>query len=197
MELTGKKWENFSTKEIEINKSFGDTNILKTLSLGELIDDLTLFANEMKIDGVNIYELPILIDYSYGQRFTINSLRNFKDFAAFSITDRNNKLVFEEPDVRPEFGEFCEIDYKQNNKLVVIMKTKKAAMRLLRTVKYVLEDDDIKSYVDIQDSIYAPIRFRFSGDEFNLIDLEDMIIENNYIVDEKILRKAVNKVEYF
>lgn len=191
MELTGKKRENFSTKEIEINKSFGDTNILKTLSLGELIDDLTLFANEMKTDGVNIYELPILIDYSYGQRFTINSLRNFKDFAAFSITDRNNKLVFEEPDVRPEFGEFCEIDYKQNNKLVVIMKTKKAAMRLPRTVKYVLEDDDI------QDSIYAPIRFRFSGDEFNLIELGDMIIENNDVGDEKILRKAVNKVEYF
>lgn len=191
MELTGKKWENFSTKEIEINKSFGDTNILKTLSLGELIDDLILFANEMKTDGVNIYELPILIDYSYGQRFTINSLRNFKDFAAFSITDRNNKLVFEELDVRPEFGEFCEIDYKQNNKLVVIMKTKKTAMRLLRTVKYVLEDDDI------QDSIYAPIRFRFSGEEFNLIELEDMIIKNNDVVDEKILRKTVNKVEYF
>ena len=191
MELTGKKWENFSTKEIEINKSFGDTNIFKTLSLGELIDDLILFANEMKTDDVNIYELPILIDYSYGQRFTINSLRNFKDFAAFSITDRNNKLVFEELDVRPEFGEFCEIDYKQNNKIVVIMKTKKAAMRLLRTVKYVLEDDDI------QDSIYAPIRFRFSGDKFNLIELEDMIIENNDVDDEKILRKVVNKVEYF
>lgn len=194
MELTSKKWENFSTKEIKMNNSFGNNDILKTLSLGELIDDLTLFANEMKTDGVNIYELPILIDYSYGTRFTINSIRNFKDFAAFSITDRNNKLIFEEPDVRPEFGEFCEIDYKQNNKLVVIMKTRKAAMRLLRTVKYVLENDDIKSYADIQDSIYAPIRFRFSGDEFNLIELEDMICENNDIVDEKILRQCINKI---
>lgn len=193
MELTGKKWENFSTKQIKTDNYFGCNNKLKTLSLGELIDDLNEYSNELKNDNVNIYDLPVLIDYSFGTRFTINKIRSFGEFCAFSISDRENKLIFEEPDVRPEFGEYCEIDYRCDNGLIVNVKTKNAGMRLLRTVKYVLENDDIKSRFNISDSPYAPHRFKFSADEFDLNTLEDLICDNNDIVDEHILRKSIKK----
>lgn len=70
------------------------------------------------------------------------------------------------------------------------MVSKLAGERLLRLVKYVLDTDNPKSFLDYRE--YEPnwIQFKFQREEFNLELLDKLAKENDNILNEAILRQC-------
>lgn len=183
MELKGKKWENYSTKN----------NNLPTMSLTDLkeyIDDSIYNAELNKMDPSDI---PVLVRYD-GKNHVVSSLSfgigNDNNMRYTIDTSHRDKLVFTAPDSKPEVGEYWTSRGPSDYDCSGFVVSKLAGERLLRMVKYVLDTDNPKSWLDFRD--YEPnwIQFKFKSEEFNLELLDKMSKDAGGIITEEILRKC-------
>lgn len=109
---------------------------------------------------------------------------------------KSDEIKVEVPDVRPDGGgEYWQSRGLSHYDVSGFVKSKQAGERLLRFVKYVLENDKPKTFLDYRESEPKWIQFKFSAEEFYISQLEVMAKANNDIITEEIIRKCVKHKE--
>lgn len=190
MKLNGKKWENYSTPYIDTcNKSkYISAPELETFSLGELKEKVDWLIHNEEINHKDIYEVPVFIEYNNSLHLmrVVSSGVNHCTFG----TDKGEKLIFTAPDSRPEVGEYWKSRGVSIYDCSGFVVSKLAGERLLRLVKYVLETDTPKSWLDFRENEPNWIQFKFKKEEFDLEKLDKLSKEANGIITEEILRKC-------
>lgn len=194
MKLDGKKWENYSTPCID---KYGDGEMyirfgldkLQTPSLTELQRSINCAIDNYKNNGINPSNVPVFIKVDRKEFVISNSIYCIPPKFILE-TDKDSEPIFTAPDSRPEVGEFWRSRGCSNEDCSGFVVSKKAGERLLRLVKYVLETDNPKSWLDFRE--YEPnwIQFKFRHEEFDLEKLHLLSIENGGIVTEDLLRKC-------
>lgn len=99
------------------------------------------------------------------------------------------KWHWEAPDEKPDYGEYWNprgIGYDLSG----FVKSKQAGERILQMVKEVLGKENPDSWLDYRE--YEPnwIQFKFQKAEFDLDELFDMVMNNNYILTKEILMEC-------
>lgn len=194
MELKGEKWNNYSTPYIdkyckgEMSIRYG-LDKLQTLSLTELKRNIDYAIDNYKNNGVNPNNVPIFIKVD-NKEFVISNSSYCIPPKFILETDKDSELIFTAPDKRPEVGEFWRSRGASDYDCSGFVVSKLAGERLLRLVKYVLETDNPKSWLDFRE--YEPnwIQFKFNHEEFYLEKLHLLSIENGGVVTEQILREC-------
>lgn len=202
MELTGTKWENYSTKSVDHRKqdkywieNHPDECVLKTASLGEMRDKIEWMIKNANMNHKNIYDIPFLIEYDNKQHVVETAACGHGSLGmicSLQLSDWD-KLVFTAPDTRPEKGEFWTSRGATSFDCSGFVVSKLAGERLRRMVNCVLEKDETKSWLDYRD--YDPnwIQYKFSAEEFDVEKLDEKARENNNILTEDILRECVKE----
>lgn len=194
MELKGDKWNNYSTPYIdkygkeEMSIKFG-LDKLQTFSLTELQRSINNAIDNYKNNGINPSNVPVFIKIDSKEFVISNSI--YYILPKFILeTDKDSELIFTAPDSRPKVGEYWKSSGPSDQDCSGFVVSKLAGERLLRLVKYVLETDNPKSWLDFRE--YEPnwIQFKFSAKEFNVELLDSLSKENNEIVTEELLRKC-------
>lgn len=98
---------------------------------------------------------------------------------------------FDPKDERPPVGEYWKSRSPSSFDVSGYITSKAAGLRLLRMVKYILDTDEPKTWLDYRE--YEPnyIQFKFSADEFDVEKLSDLSIANGGIITEQIVRQCV------
>lgn len=68
--------------------------------------------------------------------------------------------------------------------------SKAAGLRLLRMVRYVLDTDEPKTWLDYREHEPNWIQFKFSAEEFDVEKLDQMAKANDNIITEQIVRQC-------
>lgn len=196
MRLEGEKWQNYSTSFVDNIKKDNKENgteipsygHLQTFSLGELRDNIDWMIKNVELNKKDIYETPVFIKFD-------NDLYVF-DNAATSIdkcslgANKCDKLVYTAPDSKPEVGEYWRSRGPSSFDCSGFIKSKLAGERLLRMVKYILDTDEPKSWLDYRDFEPNWIQFKFSAEEFDVKLLDELSRSAEGVVTEEILRKC-------
>lgn len=99
---------------------------------------------------------------------------------------------FDPKDKRPEGGgEYWKSRGAGQYDVSGFVESKAAGERLLRMVKYILETDEPKTFLDYREFEPNWIQFKFSAEEFDVERLSDMAEANNNIITEQIVRQCV------
>lgn len=99
---------------------------------------------------------------------------------------------FDPKDERPEGGgEYWSSRGASSYDVSGFIKSKPAGERLLRMVKYILDTDEPKTFLDYREFEPNWIQFKFSAEEFDVERLSDMAEANNNIITEQIVRQCV------
>lgn len=102
----------------------------------------------------------------------------------------NNKIDYYTcEDKRPEKGEYWKSRGASYSNVSGYVVSKEAGTRLLLLTRYVLEKENIKSWLDWRE--YEPnyIQFKFSAEEFDVEKLHELTKDTG-IITEEILREA-------
>lgn len=191
MELNGKKWETYSTPYVDsMKKSKFPTEWgkLETFSLGELKEKVDWMIHNAEINRMDIYKIPVFIEYD-NNIHVIDKASITNKYCSLD-TDKSNKMIFTAPDKRPEVGEYWRSRGASDYDCSGFVVSKLAGERLLRLVKYVLETDTPKSWLDFREHEPNWIQVKFNHEEFDLEKLHLLSIENGGVVTEEILRKC-------
>lgn len=197
MELKGEKWKNYSTEDVDRAKKNPrlirwDLDKLKTLSLTELRGTIDDAIENYRISNIDPSKVPVFINFD---RFNY-VIENFSWCAppkCLLETSKSSKLVYTAPDSRPKVGEYWKSRGASNFDCSGFVVSKLAGERLLRLVKYVLENDKPESWLDFRELEPNWIQFKFSAKEFDVNLLDELSREANGIVTEEILRKCQKK----
>lgn len=195
MELKGERWENYSTAEVDhdkksehlVQKGFGK---LKTSSLSELRDAIESAIEHYKRNGVNPDEVPVFVEFDR-VNYTCQNFAYCTPATFLIRTNQFSKLVYTAPDSRPEVGEYWKSRGASDWDCSGFVVSKLAGERLLRLVKYVLEWDEPKSWLDFRESEPNWIQFKFDATEFDVVLLDKLSKEAGGVITEEILRKCV------
>lgn len=196
MELKDKKWENYSTPFVNnIKKDCKKRGMeiprygkLQTLSLGELKEKVDWLIQNQKLNNKDIYKVPVFINYNR-ELYVIDEVSSSASYCSLG-TDPCNKFTFVAPDSRPETGEYWKSRGASDFDCSGFVVSKLAGERLLRLVKYVLETDEPKSWLDFREREPNWIQFKFSAEEFDVTLLDELSREFEGIITEEILRKC-------
>lgn len=192
MELKGKKWENYSTEDVDRAK--GDSRLiewgldkLNTLSLIELRNAIDDAINNYKINNVDPSQVPVFIKFDNFD-YVFNNFSWCVPPKCIIESDQSSKLIYTAPDSRPKIGEYWKSRGASDWDCSGFVVSKLAGERLLRLVKYVLETDKPESWLDFREREPNWIQFKFSAKEFNVNLLDELSREAGGIVTEEILR---------
>lgn len=105
----------------------------------------------------------------------------------------NSDIVRYDPkDERPEGGgEYWKSRGASDSDVSGFVASRAAGLRLLRMVKYILETDEPKTWLDYREFEPNWIQFKFSAEEFDVERLSDMAEANDNIITEQIVRQCV------
>lgn len=194
MELIGKKWKNYSTDDVDRAKK--DSRLiewgydkLKTLSLIELRNAIDDAIKNYEVNNVDPNQVPVFIKFNDFDHVITDFSWCVPPKCSIE-SDQSSKLVFTAPDSRPEIGEYWKSRGPSNSDCSGFVVSKLAGERLLRLVKYVLESDKPKSWLDFREREPNWIQFKFSAEEFNVNLLDELSRNANGIITEEILRKC-------
>ena len=99
---------------------------------------------------------------------------------------------FDPKDKRPEGGgEYWKSRGVSSSDVSGFVESKPAGERLLRMVKYVLETDEPKTWLDYREFESNWIQFKFSAEEFDVEKLDQMARNNGDVLTEQIVRMCV------
>lgn len=104
---------------------------------------------------------------------------------------RSDVLRFDPKDERPPVGEYWKSRGASTFDVSGFITSKAAGLRLLRMVKYILETDEPKTFLDYREFEPNWIQFKFSAEEFDVEKLDEMATANNNIITEQIVRQCV------
>lgn len=99
---------------------------------------------------------------------------------------------FDPKDKRPEGGgEYWNSRGASSFDVSGFVSSRAAGLRLLRMVRYVLDTDEPKTFLDYREFEPNWIQFKFSAEEFDVERLSDMAEANDNIITEQIVRQCV------
>ena len=98
---------------------------------------------------------------------------------------------FDPKDERPAVGEYWKSRGASSFDVSGFITSKAAGLRLLRMVRYILDTDEPKTWLDYRE--YEPnwIQFKFSAEEFDVEKLDEVSRANGGVITEQILRDCV------
>ena len=103
---------------------------------------------------------------------------------------------FDPKDKRPKGGgEYWKSRGASSYDVSGFVESKPAGERLLRMVKYVLETDEPKTWLDYREFEPNWIQFKFSAEEFDVEKLDQMARDNGNVLTETIVRLCVKGKE--
>jgi hypothetical protein len=107
---------------------------------------------------------------------------------------RSDIIRFDPKDERPAVGEYWKSRGASTFDVSGFITSKAAGLRLMRMVRYILDTDEPKTWLDYRE--YEPnwIQFKFSAEEFDVEKLDKVSLANGGIITEQILRDCVKKV---
>lgn len=107
---------------------------------------------------------------------------------------RSDVITFDPKDERPAVGEYWKSRGASTFDVSGFITSKAAGLRLMRMVRYILDTDEPKTWLDYRE--YEPnwIQFKFSAEEFDVEKLDKVSCANGGIITEEILRDCVKKV---
>ena len=107
---------------------------------------------------------------------------------------RSDVIRFDPKDERPAVGEYWKSRGASSFDVSGFISSKAAGLRLMRMVRYILDTDEPKTWLDYRE--YEPnwIQFKFSAEEFDVEKLDKVSCANGGIITEQILRDCVKKV---
>ena len=107
---------------------------------------------------------------------------------------RSDEIRFDPKDERPPVGEYWKSRGPSSFDVSGFISSRAAGLRLLRMVRYILDTDEPKTWLDYRE--YEPnwIQFKFSAEEFDVEKLDASSRANGGVITEQILRDCVKKV---
>ena len=168
--------------------------ILETYSVGDLLRIVQGWKKNLELNHKNIYEVPVYLQDGF-EKYVIRqaSLSFGESFStSFEFSKTYGKCNFVAPDKRPEGGgEYWQTRGESSFDVSGFVVSKLAGERLLRMVKYILETDNPKSWLDYREFEPNWIQFKFSAEEFDVGKLSQMSKDNGGILTEQIVRECV------
>lgn len=164
-------------------------NVIKTMSLADLESSILGYKKMFCKDGITANDIPVFVIDGCRDLYplVIYDEKNLFDVKNTILIRRvDNKIELSAKDVRPE----CEGDYFEPRKntseeLTGIVKSKKAAERIMRFVAYVLDTDVLITRMLVYDPFN--VKIVFSAIEFDLeLLLKNVQAKNNVITEEII-----------
>lgn len=166
----------------------------KIITLSHLIkwvEDWEITCHKNNVDPSDV---PFLIE---------NDRRRYRPFSGsigfgsrgvtVTIEYFNSDIVrFDPKDKRPEDGgEYWKSRGASTYDVSGFVVSKPAGERLLRMVKYILETDEPKTFLDYREFEPNWIQFKFSAEEFDVEKLDQMARANGDVLTETIVRLCV------
>lgn len=150
---------------------------------------ITCCKNNVKPSNV-----PLLISHNN---------RDYRPFAGSLCVGSNGVKVkieyfdsdierYDPKDERPEGGgEYWKSRGASDFDVSGFVSSRAAGMRLLRMVKYVLDTDEPKTWLDYREFEPNWIQFKFSAEEFDVEKLDEMARANGNVLTESIVRQCI------
>ena len=157
------------------------------------VDDWVRTCHKNNVDPSDV---PFLIE---------NDRRQYRPFSGsigfgsrgvtVAIEYFNSDIVRYEPkDKRPEGGgEYWKSRGASSSDVSGFVASRAAGLRLLRMVRYVLDTDEPKTWLDYREFEPNWIQFKFSAEEFDVEKLDQMARANGDVLTETIVRLCVKK----
>ena len=169
----------------------------KTLSFAALMNTLENFESNCFRNNIDTTKVPVVINKGrllYGIPWFGVSL-GIGNGARITIEPYHENAMPILEDVRPEAknAEYWNSRGASDLDVSGFVKSKKAGERLLRMVKYILEKDEIETWLDWRETEPEWIQFKFSANEFDVEKLSKMARDNNDIITEEIIRECVKE----
>lgn len=166
----------------------------KIITLSHLIKWVEDWEITCHKNNVNPSDVPFLIE---------SNNRQYRPFAGKLGFGSNGVTVaieyfdidivrYEPKDERPEGGGgYWKSRGASSFDVSGFVSSRAAGLRLLRMVKYILETDEPKTWLDYREFEPNWIQFKFSAEEFDVERLSDMAEANDNIITEQIVRQCV------
>jgi len=100
---------------------------------------------------------------------------------------------FDPKDERPAVGEYWKSRGASSFDVSGFVTSKAAGLRLMRMVRYILDTDEPKTWLDYREHEPNWIQFKFSAEEFDVEKLDEMSRANDGIITEQIIRQCVKE----
>lgn len=100
-------------------------------------------------------------------------------------------IRFDPRDERPAVGEYWKSRGASTFDVSGFITSKAAGLRLLRMVRYILDTDEPKTWLDYRENEPNWIQFKFSAEEFDIEKLDDSSRANGDVITEQIIRDCV------
>ena len=170
----------------------------KKLTLASLQQWVRDWVQNCALNHVDPSEVELIIKDSSNN----NEYRPFSGFLAFGSGKvtvgieffRSDVIKFDPKDERPAVGEYWKSRGPSSFDVSGFISSRAAGLRLLRMVRYILDTDEPKTWLDYRE--YEPnwIQFKFSAEEFDVQKLDEVSCANGGVITEQILRDCVKKV---
>lgn len=165
----------------------------KIITLSHLIKWVEDWETTCHKNNVNPSDVPFLIE---------NDRRQYRPFSGRIGFDSKGVTVaieyfdsdivrYEPKDKRPPVGEYWKSRGASTSDVSGFIASKAAGLRLLRMVRYILDTDEPKTWLDYRE--YEPnwIQFKFSAEEFDVEKLDASSRANGGVITEQIIRDCV------
>ena len=165
----------------------------KIITLSHLIKWVEDWKATCHKNNVDPSDVPFLIE---------NDRRQYRPFSGnISFGSRgvtvaveyfNSDIVRYDPkDERPAVGEYWKSRGASNFDVSGFVSSRAAGMRLLRMVRYILDTDEPKTWLDYREFEPNWIQFKFSAEEFDVEKLDASSRANGGVITEQILRDCI------
>ena len=172
----------------------------KNLTLANLRDFVNHWLRSCEQNNTDPAGVEVIIQHNGRQYRPFNGFLSWSStgvVAGFEYYD-SDIIRYDPKDERPKEGEYWQSRGASSYDVSGFIRSKPAGERLLRMVKYLLETDEPKTWLDYREFEPNWIQFKFSASEFDVDKLDQLACANNNIITEKILRQCIrrsNRVE--
>ena len=166
----------------------------KIITLSHLKNWVDDWVRTCHMNNVDPSDVPFLIENDRRQYRPFSGKISFGSRGVtVAIEYFNSDIVrFDPKDKRPEDGgEYWKSRGASTYDVSGFVVSKPAGERLLRMVKYILETDEPKTFLDYREFEPNWIQFKFSAEEFDVEKLDQMAKANDNIITEQIVRQCV------
>lgn len=99
-------------------------------------------------------------------------------------------IRFDPKDERPEIGEYWRSRGPSTFDCSGFISSKAAGLRILRMIKYILDTDEPKSWLDYREHEPNWIQFKFSAEEFDVNKLDELSRAAQGIITDFMLKQC-------
>lgn len=165
----------------------------KIITLSHLIKWVEDWEIACHKNNVNPSDVPFLIEHD---RLEYRPFSGRISFGSRGVTVAieyfDSDIVRYDPkDERPPVGEYWKSRGASTFDVSGFITSKAAGLRLLRMVRYILDTDEPKTWLDYREFEPNWIQFKFSAEEFDVEKLDASSRANGGVITEQIIRDCV------